>query len=105
MESLEPEHIFRNQQVAGSSPAGGSSLNQSLTSPRDAGFRVLGAIVAGKAVPNLFVRHLRPSTFDVSDSLRAAHDSGGGARGGCDRFMPVSPLADDDGLLSVRRRS
>jgi hypothetical protein len=25
MESLEPEHIFRNQQVAGSIPAGGSS--------------------------------------------------------------------------------
>jgi hypothetical protein len=24
MESLEPEHIFRNQQVAGSIPAGGS---------------------------------------------------------------------------------
>jgi hypothetical protein len=26
MESLEPGHIFRNQQVAGSSPAGGSIL-------------------------------------------------------------------------------
>ena len=26
-ERLEPEHIFRNQQVAGSIPAGGSTIN------------------------------------------------------------------------------
>jgi hypothetical protein len=32
MEGLEPEHIFRNQQVAGSSPAGGSNTFSNIGS-------------------------------------------------------------------------
>ena len=50
MERLEPAMVLRNQQVSGSSPEGGSTINQSPRGPRHASFCVfVGSFVSNPA--------------------------------------------------------
>jgi hypothetical protein len=52
MERLEPEHIFRNQQVAGSIPAGGSiKIKQLLRKARVTGGTLGGTLPNNPARP------------------------------------------------------